>query len=126
MCVCVYVCVTPEPSTKRRMLDVPRGAAGALQAIGEALVPQGAAGALKALGEALVAQGAAGALQALGEALVAQGAAGVLQALGAGDGSAGLAGSAVMAIGAKFVAASGDHPYVILAVVGIYITYVLW
>jgi hypothetical protein len=74
----VCVCVTPEPSTERKMSHVPRVAEEALEELG-----------------------AGGAL---------------------GGGAAG----ALMTLGAGAVAASGGHPGVALAVLGIGITYVLW
>jgi hypothetical protein len=54
------------------------------------------------------------------------GAAGALQALGAGGGRGGGAAHALMSLGAAALAASGGHPIVKWAAVGIAITYVLW
>jgi len=139
-CVCVYICVcvffhiyvcvcmffSPEPSTKRRMSDVSRGAAGTLQALGEGNVQGGAAGTLQALCDGIVRGGAAGVLQALCEGIVRGGAAGALQALGADNGPGEPECNALMRIGAVVLSASRGHPLAKLAFVGICITYVLW
>ena len=69
---------------------------------------------------------AAGALQEPGESSVPQGAAGAVQTLGAGGGPGGRAESALMAMFATFATTSRGLPIAKWAVIGVYITYVLW
>jgi len=129
VCIYIYVCVCvflPEPSTKRRMSDVSRGAAGALQALGEGNVRRGAAGTLQALCEGIVRGGAAGTLQAFCEGDVSAGAAGAHQALSAGNGPGERTCDALTAISALVLTPRGGHPFAKLVFIGICITYVLW